>query len=289
MVLDRDLFTGLAALAPPSYVEELAFETIRDEILATVTQQLPDWDESPDDPLYKATENYAYREFVLRQSFNAGYRAGLLAYAAGADLDQLAVLLGVERQDDEDDDGLRSRIPIALRGLSVGTEVAYDALARVAGVEVGVTQIAYEVGNTGVDVKVYGLDFDGAALSSSDRATIRDFLRESAHHHLGDTVAVPATTSRAYTITAAIVYDAAIADSVAVEAAARAAVYGLIRVHTRPGAPIAVSLIVDALVVRGVTDVTVSGPASDDDGDDGEVPRCAQDATDVTLTLTAVA
>ena len=115
MALDRDLFSGLGALAPPSFVEELPFADIRDEILATLLQQLPDWTESPDDPLYKAAENAAYREFVLRQSFNAGYRAGLLAYAAGADLDQLAALLGVERQDDEDDDGLRSRIPIALR------------------------------------------------------------------------------------------------------------------------------------------------------------------------------
>ena len=223
----------------------------------------------------------------MRQSFNAGYRAGLLAYAAGADLDQLAALLGVERQDDEDDDGLRARIPIALRGLSVGTAVAYDALARAAGVGVGATQVAYEVGNTGVDVTVYGLALDGSALSSSDRATIREYLRDTSRHHIGDTIAVSNTTSRAYTITAAITYDAAIADSVAVEAEARAAVYGFIRAHTRPGAPIAVSLIVDALVVRGVTDATVSGPGSDDAGDDGEVPRCAQDATDVTLTLTA--
>ena len=72
MAIDRDLFSGLGALAPPSFVEELPFGDIRDEILATLLQQLPDWTESPDDPLYKAAENAAYREFVLAPELQRG-------------------------------------------------------------------------------------------------------------------------------------------------------------------------------------------------------------------------
>ena len=294
MALERDLFAYLAELEPPQFVAQVAFPQIRAEALATLVQQLPAWGQAPDDPLYKATENFTYREYILRQLLNATYRAGLLAFANGADLDHLAAVHDVERQDGESDDELRVRVPVALRGLAVGTKAAFEANARRAGVTVTDVEVAYAVSGTGIAVTVYALGADRAALTEQDRLVIQAYLRHPERIHLGDTVTVAATTDRAYTIEAAITYDPRLNESVGLEEQIRRSVYAFIDSRTRSGVAVNRAGLIDALTVPSVeTDplynVTLVAPAADAAGVVGQVPRCAKDETDVALTLTAAA
>lgn len=124
----------LARLPAPAAVEELDYETILAALWADLRRRAPDLDTDLEaDPLAKLLEVFAYRELVLRQRVNDACRAVLLATAGGADLDQVAALLGVARQAGEADDRLRARAQASLAGLSVaGPAEAYRRLALAA-------------------------------------------------------------------------------------------------------------------------------------------------------------
>jgi len=56
----------------------------------------------------------AYRELILRQRVNDAARGVMLAYAVGSDLDQLAALFGIARNESETDESLRYRVQQSL-------------------------------------------------------------------------------------------------------------------------------------------------------------------------------
>ena len=82
-------------LTPPKAVEELDFETIfneRKEALIALwpsnkQNQIRKTLERESEPLTKLLQENVYREVLLRSKLNAQYRAVLLAYATGTDLD----------------------------------------------------------------------------------------------------------------------------------------------------------------------------------------------------------
>lgn len=132
----------LSQIPPPDVVETLDFETIRAAMIAELQALLPEYDALVEsDPAIKVLEVAAYREMLLRQRVNEAAQAVMLPYARGTDLDNLAVLFGVERlvtqQPDpnasppvpieyESDADLRRRVQLSLEGLSVaGPEGAY--------------------------------------------------------------------------------------------------------------------------------------------------------------------
>ena len=132
----------LSTLPAPDVIEELNFETIFAAMLADLQARDPVFDALLEsDPAYKILEVAAYRELLLRQRVNDAARAVMLAYATGADLDQLGALLGVLRlvidegdaeavppipQVLESDTEFRRRIQLSLEGFSVaGPRGAY--------------------------------------------------------------------------------------------------------------------------------------------------------------------
>ena len=132
----------LSTLPAPDVIEELSFETIFAAMLADLQARDPVFDALLEsDPAYKILEVAAYRELLLRQRVNDAARAVMLAYATGADLDQLGALLGVLRlvidegdaeavppvpQVLESDTEFRRRIQLSLEGFSVaGPRGAY--------------------------------------------------------------------------------------------------------------------------------------------------------------------
>lgn len=132
----------LSTLPAPDVIEELNFETIFAAMLADLQARDPVFDALLEsDPAYKILEVAAYRELLVRQRVNDAARAVMLAYATGADLDQLGALLGVLRlvidegdaeavppvpQVLESDTEFRRRIQLSLEGFSVaGPRGAY--------------------------------------------------------------------------------------------------------------------------------------------------------------------
>lgn len=130
----------LSRLPAPDIVETIDFEAIFAAMLADLRRFAPEFDAiTESDPLYKGLQVAAYREMQVRQRANEGCRAIMLAYASGADLDQLGVIVGVSRLQlapgdpaqgipptMESDVEFRRRIQLAPEGFSVaGPEGAY--------------------------------------------------------------------------------------------------------------------------------------------------------------------
>ena len=88
----------LSTLPPPSVVETLDFEAILAAMLADLQARDPAFTALVEsDPAYKILEVCAYRELLIRQRVNDAARATMLAYATGADLEQIGALFGVTR------------------------------------------------------------------------------------------------------------------------------------------------------------------------------------------------
>ncbi len=132
----------LSKLPAPQVVEELNFEVIFQEMLSGFKSRHPEYSSIVEsDPVYKALEEAAYREMLLRQRVNEAARAVMLAYALGSDLDNLAALAPVERKlidagnasavppvppTYESDEEFRARTQLAPEGFSVaGPEQGY--------------------------------------------------------------------------------------------------------------------------------------------------------------------
>nr|WP_089218309.1 baseplate J/gp47 family protein [Sphingomonas laterariae] len=130
----------LSRLPAPTLIEELSYEAIYAAMLARLVELLPDFDATVEsDPAVKLLQVAAYREHLIRQRVNEAARANMVAYAMGADLDNLGALMGVQRLmldpgDEqlgvaptmESDVDFRRRIVLAPEGFSVaGPEGAY--------------------------------------------------------------------------------------------------------------------------------------------------------------------
>jgi phage-related baseplate assembly protein len=95
----------LSQLAAPDVVEALDYETILSERKATLVSLYPEDQQEAvartltleSEPVVKLLQENAYREVIWRQRVNEAARAVMLAYATGADLDQLGANSSVER------------------------------------------------------------------------------------------------------------------------------------------------------------------------------------------------
>ncbi|WP_372373266.1 baseplate J/gp47 family protein [Vreelandella venusta] len=146
----------LSRLPAPDIIETLDFEALLTERKQRLLDLHPA-DERPalaellaleSEPLVKLLQENAYRELLLRQRINEAARAVMVAFATGADLDQLGANLNVERRllDPGDDEALppipptwesdleyRERIQLAFEGLSVAGPIgAYVYQAKAA-------------------------------------------------------------------------------------------------------------------------------------------------------------
>lgn len=132
----------LSQLKPPAVVQQLNFETVLAEAVADLQARYPEFSALVEsDPAFKILEACAYREMLVRADFNNGCYAVMLAFATGADLDQLGANVSVPRLVItpanpnsvppttailEDDAAYRYRVQNAFQGYSVaGPEGAY--------------------------------------------------------------------------------------------------------------------------------------------------------------------
>ncbi|MEO1003555.1 MAG: baseplate J/gp47 family protein [Cyanobacteria bacterium J06638_7] len=110
---------NFADLAPPEIIEELNYEQILESMLQDLEARDPSYTELLEsDPGIKIMQVCAARELILRQRVNDAVRATLLRYAAGGDLENLAVFYGVTRLENEDDASMRLRTIDRIMGSS---------------------------------------------------------------------------------------------------------------------------------------------------------------------------
>jgi phage-related baseplate assembly protein len=283
----------LSQLPLPAAVEPLDYETI----LAAMVADLVARDASftamvESDPAHKVLEVAAYREFLLRQRVNEAIKATTLAYAVGADLDNIAANYNVQRllldagnpdaippvpPTYEGDEALRRRVQLAFEGFSTaGPEGAY--LFHSLSADADVLDAAATSPTPGaVSVAILSRVDDGVAsveLLAAVTAALGDDVRP-----LTDNVTVQAAVILPYTVVATIkTYSGP--DAAVVMAASQAAIESYTETSMRLGRDITLSGIYHALHQDGVQNVTLTQPTADIVADWGQAARC----TAITLT-----
>jgi phage-related baseplate assembly protein len=266
----------LSKLPAPDVVETLSFEAILAEMISDLQSRDPAFSATVEsDPVYKLLEVVAYRELVIRQRVNDASRAVMLAYAGGADLEQLGALFGVARlvlvpanpsltppseAVMEGDEDFRRRIQLSLEGFSTaGPEGAY--IFHGLGADGDVLDVSATSPNPG-EVVVAVLSRTGSGTASAGLlATVEEALNADTVRPLTDLVTVQSAAIVNFAVTATIyTYPGPDSQPVIDEANAALDVY-LESVH-RIGQDVTISGIYGALHRPGVQRVELTAPTA---------------------------
>ena len=268
---------NLSLLPAPDVVQALDYETVLEEMLTDLRSRSSEFTVLVEsDPAYKILEVAAYREILLRQRVNDAARSVMVAYAVGTDLDNLAALFGIKRQiieagDPEaippiptvfeDDERLRSRIPLSLEGYSTAGPVGayvYHTLAASGEVkDVAVTSPS--PGEVIVTVlSIYANGVPDAALLQ----TVTERLNHEDIRPLTDPVTVQGVEIVEYSITASLTFYNG-PDKAIVAEQARAKVTEYATQQHKLGFDVTLSGLYAALHQPGVQNVVITSPAND--------------------------
>lgn len=268
---------NLATLPAPDVVEELSYEAIVLAMRNDLVDRFPAIAGVIDlesEPARKLIEVFAYRELGMRARINAAARGVMLAYAVGADLDNLGAIFGVGRflltpanpsavppteAVFESDEELRRRIQLSLEGFSTaGPSGAYIFHALSADADVkDASAISPNPGD--VLVSVLSRVGDGTA-SAGLIAAVLAALNDEDVRPLCDFVAVQSAEIVTYQITATLRFFEG-PDRSTVLAASLAAAQAYAAAQHKLGMDITISGIHAALHQPGVARVDLVLPA----------------------------
>lgn len=284
----------LSQIPAPDVVSPLNFETILAAMIEDLRSRYPDFSALVEsDPAYKLLEVCAYREMIIRQRVNDAARAVMLPYASGADLDNLAALLGVVRlvldpgapdaipqvpPTYEADADLRRRAQLALEGFSTaGPSGAYEFHALTASGQV--LDASATSPNPG-EVLVVVLARNGAGNAGTGLLdTVTAALNDEDVRPLCDAVTVQSAVIVDYTIEASLKFLPGPDPATVLEAAQAAAAQYAADQH-RIGRDVTLSGIYAALHRPGVARVDLTSPVANIVIADTEASYC----TAITIT-----
>lgn len=274
----------LSQLPAPDVVETLDYETLLAERKATLISLYPaDQQEAvartlslESEPIVKLLQENAYREVILRQRINEAAEANMVAWANGADLDQLGANNGVVRlmltpADDsaippvaavmESDDDFRLRVASAFEGLSVaGPTGAYEFHAKSAD---GRVSDATAISPSPACVTVTVLSREGDGVAAAELLAVVDAaLNDENVRPVADRLTVQSAAIVNYSVDAVLyIYPGPEAEPV--RAAAEAKLQAFVSAQRRLGRDIRQSALYAALHVEGVQRVQLNAPAQD--------------------------
>ncbi|EBU0374964.1 baseplate assembly protein [Salmonella enterica] len=274
----------LSQLPVPDVVEELDYETILTERIATLISLYPEDQQEAvartlaleSEPIVKLLQENAYREVIWRQRVNEAARAVMLAYAIDSDLDNIGANFSVERlvvtpADDttipptpaemELDADYRLRIQQAFEGMSVaGSTGAYEFHGRSADGRVADISVI-SPSPACVTISVLSRENNGAA-SDELLSIVRNALNGEDVRPVADRVTVQSAQIVDYQIRATLfIYPGP--ESEPIRAAAEAKLKAYASAQHRLGRDIRLSAIYAALHVEGVQRVELAAPVAD--------------------------
>ncbi|EYD71811.1 baseplate assembly protein [Limimaricola hongkongensis] len=288
----------ISKLPFPGIIESLDYEEILAGLKIELEARYPLHD-LESDPIVALLEVVAYYRLIDRARINDAAKAVFIAYASGADLDNLGAFFGAERititpEDTtatppvaavmETDDDFRARILLALEAQSTaGPRGAYlyhalSADSRVLDAAVIGPGDSFVTPPPAGQVDVYVLGRDGSTPADL-LDVVRDALNDEEVRPLCDTVTVSAASLVDYAIDATLTFYKG-PDQAVVLAAAQDAVETYVTARFRLGQDVTRSGIFAALHQPGVQNVTLTAPAANIVIAANEAPR----ATMITLT-----
>lgn len=274
----------LTQLARPDILETIDFEAVLAAMLADLRQRDAAFDALVEsDPAYKILEVAAWRETLLRQRVNAAAQAVMLAYAAGADLDQIAANYNIERlvidpgdpdavppvpPTKESDSDLRRRVQLSPEGLTTaGSRGSYEFHALGADPEV---LDAQAISPAPGEVTVYIMSREGDGAAGVDLVDgVQAFLSSDDLRPMTDALTVESVTVTTYTVDATLVVFPG-PDAALVRQTAEDAVTDYVARQHRIGYDVTLSGLYAALHQPGVQNVALAAPAADIVVGDGE-------------------
>lgn len=265
----------LSQLPAPAVVEPLDVERIVNDMLADLRSKLPDYTNTLEsDPVYKLLEVAAYREWLLRARINDAGRAVMLAYARGANLDNLAALYGIDRQtvvpaDEsvippipavmEDDDRFRLRMQLSVEGHTTAGPVG-SYLYHTFSADERVKDATVESPAPG-EVVITILSTEGDGIPSNEViAKVMDTVTAQSVRPLTDQVTVQVPTLQRYPVVAELVVYRG-PDRELIRHAALQNLQAYLNEEKRLGHDVVRSGIFAALHIEGVQRVKVVEPA----------------------------
>lgn len=286
----------LSQLPAPVAIDPLDYETILGEMLARYQELFPDFVLVESDPAMRVLQVAAWFRLLDRQKANDDAVGAMLAYATGADLDQIGARFGVERLEIapadpeegtpavmETDEDFRFRITLAPEGYSVaGPEGAYLYFALTADSEVA-SASARSPAPAEVEVYVLSRAPEGTA-SPELLAIVAAALSDRTVRPIGDRVTVHSAEIVEYEIAASITTYAG-PDASIVMANAQARIEQFVADNRRIGRDITRAAINSALFVGGSQNVAITSPAADIELDDTQAAIC----TGIMLTHAGIA
>ncbi|WP_417778609.1 baseplate J/gp47 family protein [Stutzerimonas xanthomarina] len=264
----------LSRLPAPNVVEPLDYETILAERKAELVSAFPPEQQETiaarlaleSEPLTKLLQENAYRELIWRQRVNEAALATLLAFAKGADLEQIAARFNVQRltitpADNsavppvpavmEGDESLRERTQMAMEGLSVaGPRNAYIFHARSAD---GRVADAWADSPNPAEVVVTVQSALGNGTASPELLAIVDaYLSDEDRRPLADRLTVQSATVLPYQVDAVLHLNTVGPEAEPIRAAAEARLAALVTQRRRLGLEVNRSALDAALHIEGV-------------------------------------
>lgn len=282
----------LSDLPPPELVAQPDFEARLADKLARLLTLYPAFSALVEsDPGFKLLESDCYDELVLAQACNDAARGMLLAFAAGANLDQLGALYDLPRLElvpanpgtgepavMEGDAAYRQRIQLAPHAFSVaGPELAYVFHARSAHADVAdATAVSPTPGEVVVTVlSASGTGVPGAPVLAAVEAALGDEVRP-----LTDHVTVQAAALVNYAIEAELWVFAGPDQALILQTALDSLDAFLLRAR-RLGRDVPRSALIAALHVANVQRVVLTSPVADVIASPAQYARAS--AIDVTV------
>ncbi|MBC3436060.1 baseplate J/gp47 family protein [Pseudomonas sp. BW16M2] len=265
----------LSQLPAPQVLESLDFEGVYDEELQRFRQYMGEkWDALLEsDPITKLLELGAYRRMQNRARVNDAAKALMLAYARGADLDQLAANVNLQRlvvqAEDlnavppvervlEADDALRERVQLVYEGLTTaGPRNSYILHARNAS---GRVADATAESPAPAEVVVTVLDLEGTGLAPPELLeTVRAHLSDDDVRPVADRLTVQAAEILPYRVEAVLYKAGTGPENEAILAACKARLQAWVNPRRRLGLEVSRSGIDARLHIDGVSRVELVG------------------------------
>lgn len=281
---------NLAGLPAPQVIADVSVEGELNDLLADFQTRYPAYSAVLEsDPIQKLCEAFAYRLAVEKQARNDAFKAVMLAYAEGADLDQIGANFDVERLTItpadpnvipptaavmEKDDDFRARIQLSFESYSTaGSTGSYAYHAKSSSAQVADVQVDSPTPGC---VTVYVLSTEGDGTASVDLIeTVSAAIAPDDVRPLTDNVTVQPAEILPFEIEAVLTLYPGPDQGVVIQAAAEAMQKYADQVH-KIGYTVATSGVYAALQQTGVEKVELTGWGGDISSAVSQAPFCTK-------------